>query len=368
MTKVFLNTLYVGTDGAYCRLENDQVFVEVPEAASPSAESGPSLESEEGAGGGLLRRKVALKVPLHHLGAIVLFGRVAASFPLLGRCATDGRALVLMNPNGRFVARVQGKTSGNVLLRKAQYDFHNDEGLCFDFVLRVVAAKLQNARQVLLRAAREGKEPSRAAFESAAGQTASLLAQLAHVQTIDEARGIEGMAAQVYFGVFDAMITSQRVDFRFDGRSRRPPRDRANCLLSFLYSLWTNDCTSALEGVGLDPQFGILHVLRPGRPGLGLDLVEEFRAIVLDRLALSLINRKQLTAEDFKVRPGGSVMLTDDGRKKLLVAYQKRKQVEVRHAMFKERVPIGLLPHVQARIMARCFRGDIPHYIPYEPQ
>lgn len=363
MTKVFLNTLFVGTEGAYCRLENDQVFVEIPEHAGDA-----SGHHEEDGGEGRAKRIVALKAPLHHLGSIVLFGRVSASFPLLGRCAADGRSLVLMNPYGRFIARVQGKTSGNVLLRKAQYDFHSDEDACLRFVTRLLDAKLQNSRQVLLRAAREAKDAEKPGFQEAASQIAELLSQLERARDINEARGIEGMAAQLYFDVFDAMITGQRADFRFDGRSRRPPRDRANCLLSFLYSLWTNDCTSALEGVGLDPQFGILHVLRPGRPGLALDLVEEFRAVVLDRLALTLINRRQLVAGDFQVRPGGSVMLTDDGRKKLLVAYQKRKQEEVRHALFKEKVPIGLLPHVQARIMARCFRGDVPHYVPYQPQ
>lgn len=366
MTKIFLNTLYVGTEGAYCRLENDQVYVEVPEGPSSFVEDGTSPEDDEGTWGGS-KRTVALKVPLHHLGAIVLFGRVSASFPLLGRCAADGRALVLMSQYGRFIARVQGQTSGNVLLRKAQYDYHADGQSSLSHARIVAAGKLQNVRQSLLRAAREAKEPLKRGFEEAAQIHAEAIAALPEATTLDEVRGQEGMAAVSYFGVFDAMVTAQRTDFRFDGRSRRPPRDRVNCLLSFLYSLWTNDCTSALEGVGLDPQFGILHALRPGRPGLALDLVEEFRAVVLDRLALTLINRKQLAADDFQLRPGGSVMLTDDGRKKLLVAYQKRKQVEVRHALFKEKVPIGLLPHVQARIMARCFRGDIPHYVPYQP-
>jgi CRISPR-associated protein Cas1 len=164
------------------------------------------------------------------------------------------------------------------------------------------------------------------------------------------------------------MILAQRTDFRFTARSRRPPRDRANALLSFLYSMWTNDCVSALEGVGLDPQLGILHSVRPGRPGLALDLVEEFRHIILDRLCLTLINRKQVTAAHFDVRPGESVMLNEEGRRLVLVAYQKRKQEETSHPLLKQKVPIGLLPHIQARVMARLFRGDIDHYAPFVPR
>ncbi len=355
MTKVFLNTLFVGTQDAYLHLENDQVFVLGPRP--------DTNDEEEGTG----RRPRLLAVPLHHLGSIVVFGRVAASFPLMARCADDGRAFTLMTEYGRFRARIQGKTSGNVLLRKAQYDHCTDPDRTFATAQLIVAGKLQNARQVLLRAAREAKSPLKEPFVREADAHASLIESLPSARTMDEQRGAEGLAAQGYFGVFDAMITQQRTDFRFDGRSRRPPRDRTNALLSFLYSLWTNDCVAALEGVGLDPQFGILHVLRPGRPALALDLVEEFRSVVLDRMCLSLINLRQVTSQDFTVREGGSVMLSEDGRKKVLVAYQKRKQQEVRHALFKERVPIGLLPHVQARLLARVFRGDVPHYVPYSP-
>jgi CRISPR-associated protein Cas1 len=340
MTKTFLNTLYVATQGAYVHLESDTVRVK--------------LEDQK-----------LLQVPLHHLGSICVFGLVNVSFPLLAQCAEDGRAVVILTEHGRFKARIVGKTTGNVLLRKAQYDFHADEAQGLEFAKAVVAGKLQNARQVLLRASREAKESDRATFATAADETAACLQALEGAATLDEARGMEGMAAQCYFDTFDAMITSQRTDFRFDGRSRRPPRDRVNSLLSFLYTLWTNDCVSALEGVGLDPQFGILHALRPGRPGLALDLVEEFRSVFLDRLCLSLINRKQVQAGDFEVREGGSVFLNETGRKKVLVAYQSRKQDEVRHENLKDKVPIGLLPHVQARMMARLFRGELRRYRPY---
>lgn len=347
MTKLFLNTLYIGTDGAHARLENDQVKVE--------------LEGEK-----------LLTVPLHHLGAIVLFGVCTASASLMMRCAVDGRAFVLLDRNGRFQARVQGKTTGNVLLRKAQYDTHANAEASLDLCRAMVAGKIQNSRLVLLRGARDldGANKTNAAKEvrDAAHVLANALPLLPGARSTDEVRGLEGIAAQAYFSVFDHLITNQRTDFKFAVRSRRPPLDRANCLLSFLYSLWTNDCLTALEGVGLDPQFGFLHVLRPGRPALALDLVEQFRSVVVDRLALSLINRKQVQAGDFDLREGGAVLLTDEGRKKVLVEYQRRKQLEVAHRLLAEKVPIGLLPHVQARLLARFLRGDCPSYEPYVPQ
>jgi CRISPR-associated protein Cas1 len=347
VTKQLLNTLFIGTEGAHARLENDQVRVE--------------LEGEK-----------LLSVPLHHLGSIVLFGYCTATTHLMMRCADDGRAFVLLDRNGRFRGRLQGKTTGNVLLRKAQYDCHLDGQTSLDICRAIIAGKIQNSRLVLLRAARDliaAKKPDASArVRVAAEDHAAILPTLPLAATADVARGAEGLAAQAYFSVFDDMITSQRTDFRFDGRSRRPPLDRTNCLLSFLYSLWTNDCVTALEGVGLDPQFGFLHVLRPGRPALALDLVEEFRSVILDRLALSLINRKQIQASDFTVRDGGAVLFTDDGRKKLLGEYQRRKQIEVQHRLFAEPVPIGLLPHVQARLLARRLRGDVPNYEPYIPE
>ena len=245
MTKELLNTLFVGTEGAHARLDNDQVRVE--------------REGEK-----------LLAVPLHHLGTIVLFGDCTASTALMMRCADDGRAFVLLDRGGRFRARLQGKTTGNVLLRKAQYDHHANDLATHSLCTRIVGGKLQNARLVLLRGARDlegtGQGERAALVRKAAETHAELLVSLPAVATADQIRGIEGLAAQSYFGVFDALITGERTEFRFDGRSRRPPRDRVNCLLSFLYSLGTGDCVSALEGVGLDPQFGFLHVLRPGVP------------------------------------------------------------------------------------------------------
>lgn len=357
MTRIFLNTLYVGTQGAWLRLENDQVVVQAPkdDGAEPGAEDEPSPQ-------------ILIKTPLHHIGSIVLFGRIGISTPLMMKCADEGRAVTMMTEYGRFRARVQGRTSGNILLREAQHLLIHDSDQNLRLCLAFVAGKLQNTRQVVLRAGRESQtEERRDRFAELALKLSQLILALPECQDVNQARGIEGAAAQAYFDVFDDLILAQRTDFSFGERSRRPPRDRVNALLSFLYSMWTNDTVSALEGVGLDPQLGSLHVPRSGRPSLALDLIEEFRSIILDRLCLSLINRKQIVGSDFSERLGGAVLLNDDGRKKVLVAYQKRKVEEVAHPLFVEKVPIGLLPHVQARILARHFRGDLPEYVPYRP-
>jgi CRISPR-associated protein Cas1 len=340
MTKQLLNTLFLMTQGSVARLDNDTVRIE---------HEGEKL----------------LQVPLHHLGSICAFGHVVISHPLMMKCAEEGRTIALFDMAGRFKARVQGKTTGNVLLRKAQYDFIVGEHTALRFAVSIVAGKLQNSRQVLLRAARDAANKP---CELAAEAIELLLPTLADCQTIDEVRGIEGIAAQIYFEAFDGMIKAQRTHFRFDTRSRRPPRDRMNALLSFLYSIATNDCVSALEGVGLDPQMGILHALRPGRPSLALDLIEEFRSIILDRFALTLVNRKQVTEKHFEERVGGSVMLNEPGRKIVLAELQRRKQVEIAHPFLVEKVPVGLLPHIQARLMARTFRGELTHYRPFLPK
>jgi CRISP-associated protein Cas1 len=342
MTRAFLNTLFVSTQDARLNLDGDTVKVYHED------------------------RKL-LQVPLLHLGSICTFGVVHVSQPLMMRCAEDGRAVVFHDWNGRFKARVVGPTSGNVLLRRAQYEHACCPARSLSFAKSVVAGKIQNSRLVLMRGSRDVRTHSER-LSSAAQEHAILLEALEGAATLDEVRGVEGLAAQRYFDAFDGLITAQRTDFRFGERTRRPPRDRMNALLSFLYTLATNDCVSALESVGLDPQYGILHALRPGRPGLALDLVEEFRAMFLDRLALTMVNRKQLVADDFQQRDGGSVLLTEDGRKKVLTAYQRRKQEEVGHPLLVEKVPVGLLAHVQARVMARAFRGDVPAYLPYRPK
>jgi CRISP-associated protein Cas1 len=339
MTRELLNTLYVGTQDARLFLKEESVVVK--------------LEEEQ-----------LLRVPLHHLGAICLFGIVHPSVPLMLKCADEGRTVAFFDRNGRFKARLQGKTSGNVLLRRDQWRGSHCEITALSLAKSVVAGKLQNARQVLLRGARDypGEAPvlRGAALEQEAG-----LGAVECATDLDELRGIEGNAASAYFAAFPALIRVPSTEFSFALRSRRPPRDRTNALLSFLYSLGTSDCVSALEGVGLDPQCGYLHALRPGRPALALDLVEEFRSVWLDRLCLNLVNRREVQAEDFVESEGGSWRLTDDARKVVLAAYQNRKKVEVQHDVLRGKVPLGLVPHLQARLLARFLRGELPMYTPW---
>jgi len=337
-----LNTLYVTTHPAYLRLEGDTLCVEV-------------------------EREKKLQVPLHHLGALVLFGDVLVSPALLRRCATDQRSVVLLDRNGRFSARLEGPVSGNVLLRRAHFLASEHAGQNLELARSFVAGKIRNSRHVLLRGARDSRDDAdRNALREAARHLARNLAGLRGAASTDSVRGLEGDAARVYFGVLRHLIrVDRRVLFAYEGRNRRPPLDRINALLSFLYSLVLHDCVSAVEGVGLDPQIGFLHTLRPGRPALGLDLLEEFRAVIADRLALTLINRGQLGEADFETRTGGAVYLTEQGRRTVLTNYQLRKQDELTHPLLDQSVPVGLLPHVQARLLARALRGDMEGYLPF---
>ena len=336
-----LNTLYVQTQGAALRLDHDTVQVRV-------------------------EKQLRLRVPLLRLEGIVLFGRVAATGPLIQRCAAEGRSLVWMSRFGRFRARVVGPTDGNVLLRRAQHLALSDEGREAAIARQIVAAKIQNSRNQLLRSARDARRPDdAAALTQVAQRLADTLTRLRTMERVNDIRGAEGEAARDYFGVFGRMIAEQRDAFGFDRRSRRPPRDRTNAVLSFFYSLLSNECSAALEGVGLDPQVGYLHALRPGRPSLALDLVEELRAPLADRLTLTLINRRQLQAKHFEDVPGGGVYLNEDGRRAALNAYEERKKTEVAHRAMKMKIPFGLVAHVQARLLARHLRGDLTHYPPF---
>lgn len=340
--KQLLNTLYVMTQGAYLSLDHETVRVEV---------------------GGELK----LQAPLHHLGAVVTMGNVMISPFFLGKCADDGRAVVILDRNGRFKCRMVGKTTGNVLLRQAQHDAVRDEASVTAIAAAMTAGKVKNARNVLLRSAREaenGADEER--LRRSADVQADALFHLKAPRDADHVRGLEGEAAAAYFDVFPLMLKpAERDALPMNGRNRRPPLDPVNALISFLYTLLLNDCISAAEGVGLDPQLGFLHVPRPGRPSLGLDLMEEFRAFLADRLAVTLINRKQITTDHFEPRPGGAVYLNDKGRKEVVAAYQKRKQEEADHPLLAEKSPIGLLPHLQARLLARHLRGDLEAYVPY---
>jgi CRISPR-associated protein Cas1 len=313
-----------------------------------------------------VERETRLKMPLLRLSGIVVMGRVTITPFLIQRCAEDGRGLVWLDQQRRFKARVEGETRGNVLLRRAQHLAVSDATHTAEIARQIVAGKMQNSRQVLLKAAREDADPDdAAALTGAAQRIADGLTRLRDATDVDEIRGIEGTAARTYFDAFEHTIRADRGSFAPDGRTKRPPLDRTNSVLSFLYALVRTECSAALEGVGLDPQVGFLHVLRPGRPSLALDLMEEFRPVLADRLAITLINRRQLKADHFEELPGGAIHLTDEGRKVVIVAYQKRKEEEVNHRVLKEKVPVGLVPHIQARLLARHLRGDLKDYPPF---
>lgn len=337
-----LNTLYATTDGAWLRKDGANIVMEV-------------------------ERQERARVPVHMLESLVCIGRIAISPQLLGFCSEQGISICYLTPQGRFLARVEGPVSGNVLLRRAQYRASDDPPRCGAFVRNLLVGKLHNQRAVLARGWRDHgphlKDPER--FQHALRRLKRIPHRLLREADVDLLRGLEGEAAQAYFGVFGELVRSASPLMQFGGRNRRPPRDAFNAVLSFLYTLLTHDCRSALETVGLDPAVGFLHRDRPGRPSLALDLAEEFRPLLGDRLALSLINRRQLEPGDFQVFENGAVQLRDDARKTVLVAYQERKREQVHHGFLDEKVDIGLLPFAQAQLMARHLRGDVDGYPPF---
>ncbi len=339
--QTLLNTLYLTLSG-YLHLDNDTLRFEV-------------------------EQETRLRVPLHHIGSVVCFGDVLISPAVMGRLAEEGKALVLLDRNGRFKARLEGPISGNILLRQAQFAHAESREFALAHAKACIAGKLKNSRYVLLRGARDANEEADAqGLRETAEALATNLRHLESAPTLDVVRGLEGESARRYFAAFPYLIRSdQRTAFTPDGRSRRPPQDRMNALLSFLYSMLMNDCRTALESVGLDPQLGYLHTVRPGRAALALDLMEEFRSILADRLALTLVNRKQLQSDDFEERPGGAVQLHDAARKSLIVAYQERKQELTSHPLLDQKLAIGLLPQIQARLLARVIRGEAEDYLPY---
>jgi CRISPR-associated protein Cas1 len=337
--KHYLNTLYVTTQGSYLSKEGECVLVRV--------------EGED-----------KVRIPIHTLGGVVCFGLVSCSPQLLGHCAENDVAVSFLTEYGRFIAQVRGPVSGNVLLRREQYRWADDPEASARMARFILMAKIANSRNVLLRAARDhGGDGRGDRLRTASNRLERCLARMQGPGlNLDELRGIEGEAGALYFGVFDALVTSKEEAFRFEGRSRRPPLDPVNCLLSFLYTLLMHDIRAALECVGLDPAVGFLHRDRPGRPGLALDILEEFRAIVADRLALSLINLGQVKPKGFRTLESGAVLMDDDTRKEVILAYQKRKQEEVEHPFLKEKMAAGLLWHAQALLLARYIRGDLDGY------
>jgi CRISPR-associated protein Cas1 len=337
-----LNTIYVTTEGAWLYKDGANLVMEVD-------------------------KEIKARLPVHMLEGLVCIGRVLVSPPLLGYCAEQGICISYLTPNGKFLARVEGPVSGNVLLRREQYRASDDDERCCAIVRNLLAGKIHNQRAVVSRVLRdytfEGEEL--AGLQQTQNQLARIINKLPHESRLDGLRGLEGEAAQRYFDRFNSFIRNNHPLMRFNGRSRRPPRDVVNALLSFLYTLLTHDCRSALETVGLDPAVGFLHRDRPGRPSLALDLAEEFRPLLGDRLALSLINRKQINERDFRSLDNGAVLLNDDARKTVLIAYQERKQEELKHIFFDEKVPIGLLPYLQSQLLARYLRGDLDAYPPF---
>ena len=337
-----LNTLFVMTPHAYAHLENATLRIDV--------------EHEK-----------RLQVPLHHLSSLVCFGNIMVSPALMHRLADEGKSLVLLDEHGRFKARLEGPVSGNILLRQAQHRQADKPAFALEIARAAIAGKLKNSRTLILRGAREADHPDAAnSLTRIADNLAASLRGAKEALDMDSLRGIEGEAARGYFAALNLIVKPQhRADFALNGRTRRPPLDRFNALLSFLYAMLMNDCRSALESVGLDPQLGFLHAVRPGRAALALDLQEEFRSVLADRLALTLINRGQITASDFDLREGGAVMLNDKGRRNVVAAWQEKKQEVVMHLLLEAQIPFALLPLIQARFLARTLRGEMDAYLPY---
>jgi CRISP-associated protein Cas1 len=339
--KKHLNTLFVTTQGAYLAKDGETVAVKVDQ-------------------------EVRLRIPIHTLGGIVCFGNVSASPFLMGFCAENNVGISFLTEHGRFLARVQGPVSGNVLLRREQYRRADDPVFSANMAKAVVTGKIANCRTVLQRALRDHCGKIEAPLvEQISRHLYQHLEILQKNLPLDTVRGYEGVAAHAYYSVFNQLIVCQKEDFTFSDRNRRPPLDNVNGLLSFIYTLIMHDVRSALEGVGLDPAVGYLHRDRPGRPGLALDLMEEFRPFIGDRLVLSLINLRQVQAKGFHKTDSGAVRMTDDTRKTVLVAYQERKQEEIYHPFIEEKVTIGILYHVQSLLLARYLRGDLDGYPPF---
>lgn len=339
--KHLANVLYITTPDVYLSLDGENIVIKKEEHTSA-------------------------RLPLHNLENIVCFNYQGVSPALMGACVEKNIGLCFLTPNGRFLARVTGKVRGNVLLRKKQYEISERSEQCVSIALSFLLGKIYNSRKVIERGLRDHAMlvdvPMLSKASAFLKQTLNVLPQC---KTIAELIAFEGSAAKIYFGVFGQLVLQQGEDFHFEDRSRRPPLDNMNSLLSFLYTLLTNEVASALEAAGLDPYVGFLHVDRPGRPSLALDLMEELRPVFADRLALSLVNRRQITGKGFIRKESGGILMDDDTRKTVLTAWQERKREEIIHPYLKERIPFGLIPHVQAMLLARHLRGDLDAYPPF---
>jgi CRISP-associated protein Cas1 len=339
--KKHLNTLFVTTQGAYLAKEGETVVVRI-------------------------ENQTRLQLPIHTIGGIVCFGQVSCSPFLMGFCGENGVGISFLTEHGRFLARVEGAVSGNVLLRREQYRWADDPERSASMAKAALTAKIANCRTVLQRALRDHSEKMEEEnLRRTVIQLGRSLELCDHATDLEVLRGIEGESAHAYFSVFDNLIVAQKEAFQFADRNRRPPLDNVNCVLSFVYTLLVHDARSALESVGLDPAVGFLHRDRPGRPSLALDLIEEFRPFLADRLVLSLINLRQVQEKGFKRMETGAVVMDDDTRKTVLKTYQERKQEEMLHPFLDEKVTVGLLMHTQAILMARHLRGDMDGYPPF---
>ncbi len=335
------NTLYVTTPAAYLSLDGETIVIQ---------------NEDECLG----------RLPLLNLENIVSFGYRGASPRLMGACAERGIGLCFLTQHGRFLARISGPISGNILLRTAQYRLADTPDHALPIAKMFLTGKIFNGRWSLERTLRDhALRVDTERMKMAIEQMKQALVDLMHAGSVEELMGIEGVAAKAYFSVFEQMILKNPAYFRFDGRNRRPPMDPVNALLSFTYSILGHEITGALESVGLDPAVGFLHALRPGRASLALDLLEELRAPLADRFVLSLINLGTITERDFVQKENGAFYLTDDARKRFLAAWQKRKQEVINHPFLKEKLPWGLVPHAQAMMMSRYIRGDLDAYPPF---
>lgn len=336
-----LNTLYVTTPESFLHRDGDNVLVKVG--------------SEE-----------RFRIPVHNIEGIVCFGYMGASPHLMQLCSENNVGLSFLTPYGKFLGRVNGRVRGNVLLRRTQFRVADNPESSLGIAKCFITAKIVNCRTVLGRSIRDHSDSIR--YDTIRNADNLLIENLIKIEgctNADSLRGIEGNCAKFYFDVLDELILKQKNDFFIRERNRRPPRDNMNAILSFLYTLLVHDVESALETVGLDPYVGFFHTDRPGRASLALDMMEEFRPFIVDRLALNLVNLQQVRGDDFLKKEGGGIILTDKGRKEVLGAWQKRKQDEITHPYLNEKIPIGLLPYVQALLMARYLRGDIDGYPPF---
>jgi len=339
--KRHLNTLFLTQDKSYLFKDGESIGVKIPD-------------------------QTPRRFPIHNIGSIVCLANVMCTPSLMEHCVNNNTSISFLSPYGKFRARVTGAVSGNVLLRKEQFRWSDSMEKSAWISRYFILGKIQNTRTSLVRSRREHKEiDNNGEFTSAIRRLAELSAELKEGKPLDDYRGIEGIAANVYFEVFKQLIFKNTNDFHFTHRNKRPPRDRVNALLSFTYTLLLNDVRAALETVGLDPAVGFLHRDRPGRPSLALDLMEEFRPFFADRLVLSLINTQRIKTNHFEKSSSGGVYLNKDGRKLFLSQYQERKQQEVYHPYIEEKTTLGLLFHIQAMLLARCIRGDIDGYPPF---